>query len=125
MTNGKKWVKTFDGIISARMSPDNTSNNKTKICPTCGTRLSDNAARCLVCGTEFAPRPEPKVVRKAERSVQASRMPEVTLTLPAAVGILAVVIVVAVVIVFFALRSGDPTGLPNSGETATPSETPT
>jgi LysM repeat protein len=53
-------------------------------------------------------------------------MPEITLTLPAAVGILAVVIVVAGVIMFFALRSGaaGQTAL-NSGDTPTPTETPT
>jgi LysM repeat protein len=53
-------------------------------------------------------------------------MPEITLTLPAALGILAVVIVVAAVIIFFALRSGvgGQTAL-NSGDTPTPTETPT
>jgi LysM repeat protein len=66
------------------------------------------------------------VAKKAERSVQASRMPEIRLSLPAAIGILAVVIIVASVIVFFAIR---PTGEvdPNSSAdgTATPSLTPT
>jgi LysM repeat protein len=52
-------------------------------------------------------------------------MPEVTLSLPAAVGILAVVIVIATIVVFFALRSGGAASAINSGETATPSETPT
>ncbi len=106
------------------MSPE-TNSSKTKVCPTCGTRLSENATRCLVCGTEFTARPEAKVVKKAEKSVQASRMPEIRLSLPAAVGILAVVIVVAAIIVFFALRaSGGTTALENV-ETATPSLTPT
>ena len=48
-----------------------TPSKKTQICPTCGTRLSDKAVRCLVCGTELNPEPEPKAVKKAERSVQA------------------------------------------------------
>lgn len=52
-------------------------------------------------------------------------MPEVTLSLPAAVGILAVVIVIAAMIVFFALRANPATGIDGSGETSTPTETPT
>jgi LysM repeat protein len=105
------------------MTQDSTSN-KTKICPTCGTRLSDNAARCLVCGTEFTARPEARVVKKAEKSVQASGMPEVRLSLPAAVGILAVVIIIAVTSVFFALRSQSPEAFAPE-ISPTPSETPT
>lgn len=105
------------------MSPEPTST-KTKVCPTCGTRLSENATRCLVCGTEFNARPEPKVAKKVERSVQATRMPVLTLSLPAAVGILAVVIVVAATIVFFSLRSSNPEAFVVE-ETGTPTETPT
>ncbi len=106
------------------MSPEPNSS-KTKVCPTCGTRLSENAIRCLVCGTEFTARPEPKVVRKAEKSVQASRMPEIRLSLPAAIGILAVVIVVAAIIVFFALRASGGTAALENVDTPTPSITPT
>ena len=106
------------------MSPESTSS-KTKVCPTCGTRLSENAMRCLVCGTEFNTRPEPKAAKKVERSVQASRMPVVTLSLPAAVGILAIVIIVAASIAFFSLRASAPEGTFTTVETATPTETPT
>jgi len=52
-------------------------------------------------------------------------MPEVTLSLPAAVGILAVVIVIAAMIVFFALRANPSAGTGGTGETSTPTETPT
>ncbi len=102
-----------------------TNSNKTKICPTCGTRLSESSTRCLVCGTEFHAKPEPKAAKKVEKSVQASRMPVVTLSLPAAVGILAVVVVVAAVIVFFLLRARLPEGALDAAVTPTPSETPT
>lgn len=102
------------------------TSSKTKVCPTCGTRLSENATRCLVCGTEFTARPELKVAKKAEKSVQASRMPEIRLSLPAAIGILAVVIIVASVIVFFALRqTGGGTDPLTPNESPTPSLTPT
>lgn len=68
---------------------------------------------------------EPKVVKKTERSVQAASLPQVTLSLPAAIGILAVVIVSAAAIVFFALRASAPPGTFEVEDTATPSETPT
>jgi len=106
------------------MASESTSN-KTKVCPTCGTRLSENAVRCLVCGTEFTAQPAPKAVKKTEKSVQASRMPEVRLSLPAAIGILAVVIVAAAAIVFFSLRASAPPGTFETADTPTPSSTPT
>lgn len=114
----------FNGIIFDRMSIE-TNSNKTKVCPTCGTRLSENAARCLVCGTEFNARPEAKNARKAERSVQASRMPVVTLSLPAALGVLAVFIIVAATVAFFSSRAGAPDGAFDPVETSTPTLTPT
>lgn len=102
-----------------------TNSSKTKICPTCGTRLSENATRCLVCGTEFTAKPEPKAAKKVEKSVQASRMPVVTLSLPAAVGILVVVVLIAASIAFFSLRASAPEGTFETVETGTPTETPT
>jgi LysM repeat protein len=106
------------------MSPE-SSPSKTKVCPTCGTRLSENATRCLVCGTVFSAQPQAKVAKKIEKSVQASRMPAITLSLPAAVGILAVVIVVASALVFFSLRARAPEGTFDAVETPTASLTPT
>lgn len=102
-----------------------TNSSKTKVCPTCGTRLSENAARCLVCGAEFGARPEPKAVKKAEKAVQASRMPSFTLSLPAIIGMLVVVIGIAVAVVIFSMRASAPEGTFDAAETATPSETPT
>ncbi len=102
-----------------------TNSNKTKVCPTCGTRLSENAARCLVCGAEFGARPEPKIAKKAEKSVQASRMPVITLSLPAALGALAVVIIIAGAIAFFAIGAGGGQAAVEDVETPTPSLTPT
>lgn len=106
------------------MTPEPTSS-KTKVCPTCGTRLSENAVRCLVCGTEFTAQPEPKAVKKTEKSVQASRMPEIKLSLPAAIGILAVAIIAAAAIVYFSVRASAPPGTFETQDTPTPTETPT
>src|SRR5688572_26299030 len=107
------------------MTIESSSGNKTKVCPTCGTRLSENAVRCLVCGTEFSVQPQAKVAKKAEKSVQATSLPQVTLSLPAALGILAVVIIIAASIVYFSVRASAPEGTFDVVDTPTPTETPT
>jgi LysM repeat protein len=69
------------------MSPETTS--PTKLCPTCGTRVSETATRCLVCGSELS---LPGTSRTA-KPIQGSRMPEITLSLPAILGIFTLIIV--------------------------------
>lgn len=83
------------------MSPESTTLS-TKLCPTCGTRLSEDATRCLVCGAEMGSAEKPS---KPAKAVQGSRMPEVTLSLPAAIGLLALFLTIGAVMVFFALQS--------------------
>ena len=106
------------------MSPATTSTPNTKICPTCGTRLADNATRCLVCGTEL----RPTVEAKKPATVQASRMPEITLSLPAVLGLLTLFLIVGAVLVYVVLRvTGVATGAANApkGGTATVTATAT
>jgi LysM repeat protein len=79
--------------------PENTPPS-TKVCPTCGTRLADNAARCLVCGTELS---APIEVKKSAE-VQAAQLPEVTLSLPAALGLLTLFLFAGAAIVFVAMQ---------------------
>jgi LysM repeat protein len=100
------------------------SSQKTKVCPTCGTRLSENATRCLVCGTELTAKAATKS-KKAETIVQPSRMPEITLSLPAALGALVIIMLVGAAVVYFSLPAG--IGGQNSDPTSavTPSETGT
>ena len=102
------------------MSPETTSTPSTKICPTCGTRLAENATRCLVCGTELSQ----AVEAKKPASVQANRMPEITLSLPAVLGLLALFLIVGAVLVFIVMRltGGTPTSTVDGG---TPTNTPT
>ena len=101
-------------------------DSKTKICPTCGTRLSENAIKCLVCGASFD---APEKEAKTKKSVQGSTMPKVTLSLPAALGFLALFLVVGAAAVFFTLQATDrvtePTEVPTATVTVTITPTST
>lgn len=103
------------------MSPDKNTS-KTKLCPVCGTRLNASATKCLVCGTEL----DIKADTKKPAEVRAKRLPEITLSLPAALGLLALFISLGALVVFLVLNSSNPTETgeitPEAG-TATPSPT--
>ena len=98
----------------------------TKLCPTCGTRVSEDASRCLVCGSDLTS------TEKSEgktRAVQGSRMPQITLSLPIALILLALFLGIGAVLVYFALqetgRVVEPTITPTQTLTVTPTITPT
>ncbi len=121
--------------MSARMIQEPSSKQKTIVCPTCGTRLSENATRCLVCGTELTAKAAPKS-KKLETEMQASRMPEITLSLPAALGALVVILLIGAASVYLVLSLGiggqqlvapTPAGTATFTPTVTftPTETPT
>lgn len=100
--------------------------SKTKICPTCGTRLNANATKCLVCGASFD---EPESTAQVKKAVQASSMPNITLSLPAALGFLTLFLVIGAAAVFFTLRATnrvtEPTPIPTVTATVTVTMTPT
>jgi LysM repeat protein len=107
-------------------------SQKTQVCPTCGTRLSESATRCLVCGTELTAKAadEQKASKKVEKSVQASRMPEITLGLPAALGLMAIILLIGAAVVYFGIQATtgvdlNPTEEPTATETSLPSPTAT
>jgi LysM repeat protein len=107
------------------MSPDTTPS---KLCPTCGTRVSEEATKCLVCGAELGSSEKPAQSAKA---VQGSRMPAVTLSLPAALGLLALFLAIGAILVYLALRQTPEVIIPptttattTATATATPTNTP-
>jgi LysM repeat protein len=106
------------------MSPETPS---TKLCPVCGTRLAENATRCVVCGSEFSATPKQKA--RFEKAVQPARMPVLTLSLPVALGLLAVFLVIGAGGVYFSLKGTgkilSPTISPTASTTPTLTVTPT
>jgi LysM repeat protein/ribosomal protein L40E len=61
-----------------KTSFETSTQKKNNICPVCGTRLSDNATRCLVCGTQLGSiTASPKT-----RSLDSGGLPEIRLKLP-------------------------------------------
>ena len=74
-----------------------------KLCPTCGSRVSDSAQKCSVCGKNLT---QPVPASKAKSAgVSEPRLPEITLNLPIALGILILVLAIGAIITFFALKS--------------------
>ena len=99
------------------------SSKQTKLCPTCGTHLAENAKRCLVCGSDFS------IEKNPQKSIQGSRMPIIKISLPLAIGLLILILAAGASAVYFYLNAGDrlvsPTPIATATNTATVTPTPT
>ncbi|MBI9047365.1 MAG: LysM peptidoglycan-binding domain-containing protein [Anaerolineaceae bacterium] len=97
----------------------------TKICPTCGTRLKMDATRCLVCGKAFT---ESKK-SDDKKELKGPRIPEITLSLPIALGLLAILLAIGASIMYFVGKETgvvvEPTPTVTPSLTATITLTPT
>lgn len=94
-----------------------TNSLPTKICPTCGSRVKEDATRCLVCGADLI---STDSTNQSSKVVQGSRMPSITLSLPAAIGLLALFLGIGAVIVYFALRQAPEAIIPPTATSTTP-----
>jgi LysM repeat protein len=100
------------------------ANENKKICPTCGTRVKEDAERCLVCGGSLSD------TKSDAQVVSGGRMPEITLGLPVAIGLVVIFLAVGAGMVYLALSQAgavvDTTITPTLTETltTTPTSTP-
>ncbi len=92
--------------------------------------MSSDATRCLVCGADLS---TPEKAAEPAKALQGSRIPEITLSLPVAILLMAVFLVFGAILVYFALKSTPkaqalvipPTVTSTVTLTTTPTTTPT
>ncbi|HNB50873.1 MAG TPA: LysM peptidoglycan-binding domain-containing protein [Anaerolineales bacterium] len=102
-----------------------TEQTSTELCPTCGSRVPEGATKCLVCGTDLT-----KSGTEQKSVVQSGRMPEVTLSLPVALALVAIFLGIGAALVFFTIRQTPeivvpPTVTLTPTTTSSPTLTPT
>ncbi|MCD6424918.1 MAG: LysM peptidoglycan-binding domain-containing protein [Anaerolineales bacterium] len=99
------------------------ANDNKKICPTCGTRVKEDAERCLVCGGSLTG------TKTDAQVVSGGKMPEITLGLPIAIGLVVLFLAVGAGMVYLALSQtgamADTTITPTLTETVTTTPTST
>lgn len=112
------------------MAPENPRSTPTKICPSCGTRVSESAPRCLVCGHQFAggsakgkAGAAPK--EAAPRIGGRTSLPELRLSLPIAIGLLVLFVLLGGGLTYTALAQTDRLLQPAEEGTPTPTATMT
>lgn len=111
------------------MNPQSTPTSR--ICPTCGSKIGENATRCQVCGRNLTV----SETKSSNRPIQGSRLPEIHLSLPLAIGIIVLLLALGAGVIYTVLsgtgRVTQPTVSPTVTQTPTqtitplPSETPT
>ncbi|MDH5607650.1 MAG: hypothetical protein OEY93_12280, partial [Anaerolineae bacterium] len=110
---------------------ENPATSPTKICPTCGTRISQDAPRCLVCGTTFTSTSSAAKSAPSEApAIRGSRMPEITLSVPVILVMLFLFIVIGGGLTYMGLNATGtlidvtPTSTPEATLPATLTPTP-
>ena len=101
------------------MKNPNNKSSSFMLCPTCGTKLPENATRCLVCGRTFTARTS----AKSPRTVRSQRLPDITLSLPLALGLLLILLAVGGGLIFLVLRGTGQVAPPEATATASPTPT--
>ncbi len=101
-------------------------SSKNNTCPVCGSRVTPNATRCLVCGTNLQ---TPGETSEKKKEVQSPKMPAVTLNLPLFIGLIIVFLAIGAGVVYAVLNQTgmvvEPTATATSTATATITVTPT
>lgn len=99
--------------------PMSTESNATKICSTCGTRLSASATKCTVCGSTLT------ASTGTAKAVKPSRLPEITISLPLVLGLMILLLAIGAGAVYAVYEMNQPEEAALLLPTATPSLTPT
>lgn len=117
------------------MANESNLQPKTKICPTCGTRMNESATRCLVCGRVFANEPVPaqssrgRAGKNEEEKIEKPRIKNVSVSIPLAIGLVLLLIGMGAAVAFVLLqqtgRVVEPTALPTATHTPTMTSEPT
>ncbi len=110
------------------MATDKPRSTPTKVCPSCGTRVSESAPRCLVCGHQFTGGTSKKTTGSFA-AASSGGVPELHLSIPIAVGLLALFLIVGGALTYVALagtgRVTQPTAIPSAAASATATLSPT
>ncbi|MEL7637038.1 MAG: LysM peptidoglycan-binding domain-containing protein [Anaerolineaceae bacterium] len=114
-----------------------TPASKSRNCPVCGTKLSENARRCLVCGADLSGSKEPSTSKpkKTNEKIDSKRIPEIKMNLIALIAIIVVILALIGLLIFFIVTGGktdaeggvdtEATTTVTPTLTTTPSNTPT
>jgi LysM repeat protein len=110
------------------MTSEKPRSTPTKVCPSCGTRVSERSPRCLVCGYQFNASEKKPLV--STPLVGRGSSSELRLSIPVALGLLAVFLLVGAGLTYVALAqtgamvAGEAVVSPSVSPTATLSPTP-
>ena len=116
------------------MANEMNQQSRTKICPTCGTRMNESATRCLVCGRTFSNDPMPSgkntaVSANENERIEKPRLHSVSISIPIFIGLILLLIGIGAAVAFVLLqqtgRVVEPTPLPSATLSPTPTNPPT